>query len=122
MYWSLDRLSREGIVRTTAYLEQLKGWGVGSRSYTQSFLDTGNSMVKQIVLSVLSAVAQQERLTISERVTTRQQRARKASKQLGRPEVKVDVAGARKLFKEGGLRSTAVKLGCSVNMLRNALV
>ena len=121
VFWSLDRLSREGIVRTITYLEQLKGWGVGWRSYTQSFLDTGNAMVNGIVLSVLAAVAQQERITISERVTAGLQRARKAGKVLGRPEVKVDVARARKLLREGGLRPTAAKLGCSVNTLRNAL-
>jgi hypothetical protein len=59
---SLDRLSREGIVRTRGYLQELKAWNVGWRSYTQPFLDTGNAMVTDIVLSVLSAVAQQERL------------------------------------------------------------
>src|SRR5438874_895957 len=67
LYWSLDRLSREGIVKTIGYLEQLRGWGVGWRSYTQPFLDTGNEMVNSIVLSVLAAVAKQERVTISER-------------------------------------------------------
>jgi len=40
--WSLDRLSREGIVKTLGYLEQLRAWGIGWRSYTQPFLDTGN--------------------------------------------------------------------------------
>src|ERR1039457_5387953 len=66
LFWSLDRLSREGIVKTIGYLERLKGWGVGWRSYTQPFLDTGNEMVNGIVLSVLAAVAKQERITISE--------------------------------------------------------
>jgi DNA invertase Pin-like site-specific DNA recombinase len=53
LFWALDRLSREGIVKTIGYLEQLKGWNVGWRSYTQPFLDTGNDMVTGIVLSVL---------------------------------------------------------------------
>src|SRR5450759_305073 len=34
VFWALDRLSREGIVKTIGYLEQLKGWNVGWRSYT----------------------------------------------------------------------------------------
>ena len=46
----LDRLSREGIVKTLGYLEQLKAWGVGWRSYTQPFFDTGNEMTNGIVL------------------------------------------------------------------------
>src|SRR5277367_6739644 len=38
LFWALDRLSREGIVRTIGYLENLKQWGIGWRSYTQPFL------------------------------------------------------------------------------------
>jgi DNA invertase Pin-like site-specific DNA recombinase len=122
LFWSLDRLSREGIVKTIGYLEQLKGWGVGWRSYTQPFLDTGNEMVNGIVLSVLSAVAKQERLTISERTLAGLQRARKAGRTLGRRPVKVDVAKARQMQKQGlGLRPIAARLGCSVNTLRGAL-
>src|ERR1700682_2146111 len=60
LFWALDRLSREGIVRTLGYLEELRVWNVGWRSYTQPFLDTGNEMTNGIVLSVLSAVAQPE--------------------------------------------------------------
>ena len=40
LFWALDRLSREGIVKTLGYLEQLRTWGCGWRSYTQPFLDT----------------------------------------------------------------------------------
>jgi hypothetical protein len=45
VFWSLDPLSREGIVKTLGYLEQLRGWGTGWRSYTQPFFDTGHEMV-----------------------------------------------------------------------------
>jgi DNA invertase Pin-like site-specific DNA recombinase len=54
LFWALDRLSREGIVKTLGYLEQLRRWGCGWRSYTQPFLDTGNEMTNGIVLSVLA--------------------------------------------------------------------
>ena len=122
LFWALDRLSREGIVKTIGYLEQLKGWGVGWRSYTQPFLDTGNEMTTGIVLSVLAAVAKQERITISERTKAGLARAVKQGATLGRRPVKVDVVKARKLQAEGlGLRPTAAKLGCSVNTLRGAL-
>lgn len=60
LFWALDRLSREGIVKTLGYLEQLRTWGCGWRSYTQPCLDTGNEMTNGIVLSVLAAVAKQE--------------------------------------------------------------
>ncbi len=86
LFWALDRLSREGIVKTFGYLEQLTQWGVGWRSYTQPFLDTGNEMVNSIVLAVLSAVAKQERVTISERTKAGLARVRRKGVKLGRPQ------------------------------------
>ncbi len=122
LFWALDRLSREGIVKTIGYLEQLKGWGVGWRSYTQPFLDTGNEMVTGIVLSVLAAVAAQERISISLRTKAGLARAVNAGRVLGRRPVKVDVHKARQMQREGlGLRPIAAKLKCSVNTLRGAL-
>jgi len=85
LFWALDRLSREGVVKTIGYLEQLNKWGVGYRSYTQPYLDTGNDLTRDIVLAVLSAVAKQERVTISERTLAGLARARKAGKKIGRP-------------------------------------
>jgi DNA invertase Pin-like site-specific DNA recombinase len=118
LFWSLDRLSREGIVKTIGYLDQLKGWKVGWRSYTQSFLDTGNEMVNGIVLSVLAAVAQQERLTISERTLAGLRRARKAGKVLGRPAADVDMAKVAKRRAKGhSLRAIAADLGVSPALL-----
>jgi|SRR5208282_1574542 len=122
LFWALDRLSREGIVKTIGYLEQLKGWGVGWRSYTQPFLDTGNEMTTGIVLSVLAAVAKQERITISERTKAGLARALKQGATLGRRPVKVNVERARAMQQDGlGLRPIAKKLGCSVNTLQRAL-
>jgi DNA invertase Pin-like site-specific DNA recombinase len=122
LFWALDRLSREGIVKTIGYLEQLKGWGVGWRSYTQPFLDTGNEMTTGIVLSVLAAVAKQERITISERTRAGLARAVKQGAILGRRPVKVNVERAHAMQKDGlGLRPIAKKLGCSVNTLQRAL-
>jgi DNA invertase Pin-like site-specific DNA recombinase len=122
LFWALDRLSREGIVKTISYLEQLKGWNVGWRSYTQPFLDTGNDMVTGIVLSVLAAVAKQERITISERTRAGLARAVKEGRVLGRRPVKVDLHQARRLQREGlALRPIAKKMKIAVNTLRHAL-
>ena len=97
-------------------------WGCGWRSYTQPFLDTGNEMTNGIVLSVLAAVAKQERITLSERTKAGLQRARHAGKRLGRRAVQVDVKAARKLQADGlGLRGIAKKLGISVNTLQRGL-
>lgn len=118
LFWSLDRLSREGIVKTLGYLQQFKSWNVGWRSYTQPFLDTGNAMVTDIVLSVLAAVAQQERITISERTLAGLMRAKKAGKVLGRPAATVDLAKVQKRRARGeSLRAIASDLGVSAALL-----
>jgi DNA invertase Pin-like site-specific DNA recombinase len=121
LFWAMDRLSREGIVRTLGYLEQLRAWNIGWRSYTQPFLDTGNAMTTGIVLSVLSAVAQQERITLSERTKAGLQRAKRAGRTLGRRPVEVDLAKVERHRAAGlGLRAIATQLGISVNTLQKA--
>ena len=43
LFWSLDRLSREGTVETLNHLQRLTGYGVNYRSFTEQYLDsTGN--------------------------------------------------------------------------------
>jgi DNA invertase Pin-like site-specific DNA recombinase len=96
----------------------LKKWNVGWRSYTQPFLVTGNEMTTDIVLSVLAAVAQQERLTISERTLARLRRAKKAGKVLGRPVADVDMKVVEKRRAKGeSLRAIASDLGVSAALL-----
>jgi len=36
LFWSLDRLSREGILPTLQHLQRLTSYGVGYRSFTQA--------------------------------------------------------------------------------------
>jgi putative DNA-invertase from lambdoid prophage Rac len=75
-------------------------------------------MVTDIVLSVLSAVAQQERLTISERTLAGLRRARKAGKVLGRPQVDVDMHKVQRRRDRGeSLSAIASDLGCSAALL-----
>jgi DNA invertase Pin-like site-specific DNA recombinase len=99
VFWALDRLSREGVVKTIGYLQELKGWGVEWRSYTQPFLDTGNEMVDSIVLSVLSALAKQERVVIAERTRAGLERAKRAGKKFGRPQVDASIASRQTLWR-----------------------
>jgi hypothetical protein len=71
-------------------------------------------MTNGIVLSVLAAVAKQERITLSERTVAGLQRARRAGKRLGRRAVQVDVKTTHRLRAEGlGVRGIAKKLGIS---------
>jgi len=121
LFWRLDRLSREGVRMTLTYLERLDSWGVAWRSFQEPYLDSCGLM-KDLVISVMALMAQQERIAVSERTKAGLQRAVKAGKILGRRAVVVDVAQAFKLRKEGlGLRPVAKKLGISVNTLHHAL-
>lgn len=86
LVWALDRLSREGISNTLGYLERLKRNGVALKSLQESWLDTRDDGLGQLLLAIFSWVAQQERMRIVERTKAGLERARKAGKQLGRPQ------------------------------------
>lgn len=121
LFWKLDRLSREGTRKTLVYLTQLDGWGVSWRSFMEPFFDSCG-MMKDVVLAIMATLAEQERISISERTKAGLARARRAGQQLGRRAVRVDVKAARKLQAEGlGLRKVAERLGISVNTLQKAL-
>ena len=68
LFWALDRLTREGVSTTFGYIERLPEAGVGIHSYTQP-LSTAveNRLVRDIVLAVPAAVAEDEWAQISER-------------------------------------------------------
>ena len=87
LFWALDRLTREGVSTTFGYVERLAEAGVGIHSYTQPLLSTAgeNRLVRDIVLAVLAAVAEDERARISERTKAGLRRAKAAGVRLGRP-------------------------------------
>jgi len=82
--WSLDRLSREGISNTLGYLERLKRNGVALKSLQESWLDTRDEGLGQLLLAIFSWVAQQERRRIVERTKAGLERAKRQGKKLGR--------------------------------------
>ena len=65
--WKLDRFSREGILSTMSYIKQLKGRGVWLRSQTESWLDTSQEGITEIMLAIMAWAAAEERKKISER-------------------------------------------------------
>ena len=92
LFWSLDRLSREGVLPTLTYLQRLDSYGVGWRSYTEQYLDSAG-MFRDAVLAILATVAKQERLRLSERTRAGLDRARRQGKTLGRPRVAAESRG-----------------------------
>lgn len=85
LIWALDRFSREGISNTVGYFQRLKRNGVAIKSLQESWLDTTDSGLGELLVSVFSWVAQQERLRIVERTKAGLERAKREGKKLGRP-------------------------------------
>ncbi|MGA8441900.1 MAG: recombinase family protein [Candidatus Sulfotelmatobacter sp.] len=100
LFWSLDRLSREGALETLQHLNRLTGYGVQWRSLTEQYLDS-TGMFRDAVISILAVVAKQERVRLSERTLAGLERARKQGKVLGRPKAAVDAREIRALRASG---------------------
>jgi DNA invertase Pin-like site-specific DNA recombinase len=116
LFWSLDRLSREGVRETLNHLEKLTSYGVAWRSHTEEYLDSCG-IFKDAVLAILAVIAKQERIRRSERATAAIARLRKAGKtdHLGRPRnVLLDRDKVRQLHASGkSTREIASAMGAS---------
>ena len=122
LFWKLDRVSREGISTTLRYLENLKTWSVGWRSFQEPWLDTGNEMVTGIVLAVISAMARQERQTLIDRTLSGLRTAKRNGKILGRPRRAIDWELVNQRVSGGeSVRSVARSLDVSHSLLLNGL-
>lgn len=86
LFFSLDRLSREGTLQTLQYLQRLTACGVGYKSLTETYLDSVGPF-SDVVISLLSCIARQERLRVSERTIAGLMRVRAEGRVLGRPKV-----------------------------------
>jgi DNA invertase Pin-like site-specific DNA recombinase len=114
LFWSLDRLSREGVLETLQHLQRLTAYGVGWRSYTEQFLDSVGPF-RDAVLAILACLAKQERIRISERTRAGLDVARAKGKRLGRPSLALDVATVRQMRSEGvSFATIARRLNVSV--------
>jgi DNA invertase Pin-like site-specific DNA recombinase len=114
LFWALDRFSREGISNTLGYLKRLERCGVAVKSMQESWLDTRDKGLSELLLAIFSWVAVQERQRIAERVKSGLERAKAEGKRLGRPKNSKD---KRKRSRSGyhrryaGLSAEERKLG-----------
>ncbi len=114
LFWSLDRLSREGVLQTLNYLNRLTGHGVGYRSFTEQYFDSCG-IFKDAVIAIMATVAKQERLRISERTKAGLENARRKGIPLGRRRVRVDVVRLKQLLADGrSYEQIARELKCGV--------
>lgn len=86
LFWSLDRLSREGAYETLAHLNRLTSYGVDWRSFTEQYLDS-TGVFREAVISILAVVAKQERIRRAERTKAGLARVKAAGRTLGRPKM-----------------------------------
>ena len=85
LFWSLDRFSREGSRATIAYLTRLEADGIDWHSYTEPYLSS-LGVFKDCIIALLSALARQEKVRISERTKAGLDRTRRVNgTRLGRP-------------------------------------
>ena len=95
LVWSLDRFSREGISNTLSYLKTLKQTSVGLKSLQESWLDTSDKGIGELLIAIMSWVAKQERERISQRTKAGLRRTKENGTKLGRPKGSKD-KGRRK--------------------------
>lgn len=113
LFWSLDRLTREGTYKTLSYLQGLTDAGIKFKSYTEQYIDSLGAF-SDAIIGVLAAVAAQERIRISERTKAGLARTRAQGTRLGRPKAEVDLRKLRRLRDRGEtIRSIAKKLRVS---------
>jgi DNA invertase Pin-like site-specific DNA recombinase len=117
LFWKLDRFSREGVRKTLRYLQQLDDWKVGWRSFQEPFFDSCG-MMRDVVISIMAALAEQERITISERTKAGLARTKKNGTRLGRPAVNLDMKMIEERRANGdSLRTIAKSLRVSPALL-----
>lgn len=98
LFWSLDRWSREGTRATIRYMEQLESYGVNFKSYSEQYIDSCG-IFKDVIISLLSTLAKQEKIRISERVKAGLARSTKKS---GRPKIDPQLMEQIRILKAEG--------------------
>jgi len=89
LFWSLERFSPEGALATLQHLNTLTSYGIGFRAFNEPDLNTCG-VCKDVIVSILGMIAEQEAVRTSENVRDGLRRAREQGVKLGRPRRVVD--------------------------------
>lgn len=100
LFWSLDRLSRRGVLHTLEILQRLQAAGVKFRSLQQPELDTTGPW-GYVIVALFATLAQVERDLLKERTRAGMARARAAGHQIGRPRRVANIDTIRELKAQG---------------------
>lgn len=117
LFWALDRLSREGSRKTIEYLTRLDNYGVAWHSFTEQYLSS-LGVFSDCIISLLSALAKQEKIRIGERTRAGLNRARQNGKRLGRPRTAGERVTKAILLREQGLSFADIGKEMGVSRVR----
>jgi DNA invertase Pin-like site-specific DNA recombinase len=118
LFWSLDRLSREGVLETLQHLNRLTSYGAGYKSFTEQYFDSCG-VFRDAVIAILATVAKQERVRLSERTRAGIAIARSRGKVIGRPRLQVTAGEISRLRAQGhSLRAIGRTLSISEGSVR----
>jgi DNA invertase Pin-like site-specific DNA recombinase len=121
VFWSLDRLSREGVARTIQHLARLEAYGVRFKCLKHPELDT-TAPWGWVIVAMLAALADIERQLIRERTRAGLARARALGKRIGRPPADADSSAIAAMAAQGkSARAIAAALGLSASTVRRRL-
>ena len=115
LFWALDRFSREGSRKTISYLSVLDDCGVDWHSYSEPYISS-LGLFKDAIIAILSALAKQERIRISERTKAGLERTKKVNgTRLGRPWTPAERIQRAKELRSQGMtyKAMAAELGIS---------
>lgn len=101
LFFALDRLTREGTRKTIHYLQILDDYGVMYKSYSEQYIDS-SGIFKDVIIALLSTLAKQERLRISERVKAGLEKSRQQGRVGGRPTINEEIINEIKNLKAKG--------------------
>jgi len=101
LFFALDRFTREGTRKTIQYLQMLEDYGVAYKSYAEQYIDS-SGIFKDVIIALLSTLAKQERIRISERVKAGLSKSRLQGRIGGRPTLdEIKINKIKKLKNEG---------------------
>ncbi|MHA1827049.1 MAG: recombinase family protein [Candidatus Heimdallarchaeaceae archaeon] len=121
LIWALDRFSRESLHNTLKYIQILKDNNIALKSLQESWLDTRDSGISELLLAIFAWVAKQERERISQRTKAALQRRKNLGLNLGRPK-KYDHKEILAMYNAGLTKSEIAKeLNITVSTVRYVL-
>ncbi len=113
LFWSLDRLSREGSLKTLQTLHQLSQYGVKFRSLQEPYLDSLGAFGDAIV-ALISQIAMMESDRIGARIRAGIARSKAEGIQFGRPRLEIDRDAIIAMRQTASLRQIAKAHNISV--------